>query len=118
MNYFYIEFMIKERRRDELEELQRRRLIRAWERDSVSSEKHLLNSDNGLHLFGNLMHRRKFRKSVLPAEILNTAYSCFKMKGFEKITISDICKELRIRRSLLHKHFDSLDEILEVLWAR
>jgi hypothetical protein len=118
MNYFYIEHMIKERRQDELEELQRRRLIKGLEKDSVSSEKHLLNSDNGMHLFGNLIHRRKFRKSVFPAEILDTAYSCFKMKGFEKTTISDICKGLRIRRSQLHKHFDSLGKILEVLWAR
>ena len=118
MNYFYIEYMIKERQKAELDELQRRRLRRALEKDSISSENHLLTFDNGLHLFDNLLYRRKFRKSVLPAEILDTAYSCLKMKGFEKTTISDICKGLRIRRSLLHKHFDSLDEILEVLWAR
>jgi hypothetical protein len=118
MNYFYIEYMIKERQKAELDELRRRRLRRALEKGSISSENHLLTFDNGLHLFDNLLYRRKFRKSVLSAEILDTAHSCFKLKGFEKTTISDICRSLNISRSQFHKHFDSLDEILEELWAR
>ena len=118
MNYFYLEYMIKERQRAELDELRQKQLILALEKGSVSFEKHLLAFDNGLHLFDNLLYRREFRKSVLPAEILDTAHSCFKLKGFEKTTISDICRNLSISRSQFHKHFDSLDEILEELWAR
>jgi AcrR family transcriptional regulator len=54
----------------------------------------------------------------LPGEILETAYSCFQKKGFEKTTISDICKSLHIKSSQFYRHFESLDEVLEILWAR
>lgn len=77
MNYFYTGYMIKERQKAEVDELQRRR---ALEKGSISSENHLLTFDNRLHLFDILLYSRKFRKSVLPAEDLDTFHSCFKLK--------------------------------------
>jgi len=55
---------------------------------------------------------------LLPWEILETAHSCFREKGFEKTTILDICRSLGIKESHFHKYFQSLDEVLEILWAR
>ena len=64
------------------------------------------------------MKVRKISSTALPWEIVETAYSCFKKKGFDKTTISDICKDLNIKDSQFHRYFNSLDEVLEILWAR
>ena len=53
----------------------------------------------------------------LPEEILETASFFFRKKGFEKTTIPDICNRLDIKQSQFYYHFDSLDEVLEILWA-
>lgn len=60
----------------------------------------------------------KISNTSLPWEILETAYYFFQKKGFEKTTLSDICKKLNINNSEFYKHFESLDEVLEILWAR
>ena len=57
------------------------------------------------------------RGTSLPWEILETARFCFHKKGFEKTTILDICERLDIKKKQFHKHFKSLDEVLEILWA-
>ena len=88
MNDFYIEYMVKERIREELEECQRRRLLKGNEPDD------------------------------LQAKILGSARSLFSRFGFEKTRIADICRDLGISRRNFYQHFDSLDEVLEVLWAR
>lgn len=54
----------------------------------------------------------------LPWEILETAKYLFQKKGFENTTRRDICEILSINNSQFHTHFDSLDEILEILWSR
>lgn len=54
----------------------------------------------------------------LPWEIVEAAYACFQKKGFDKTTISDICKRLKIKDSQFHTYFESLDEVLEILWSR
>jgi hypothetical protein len=54
----------------------------------------------------------------LPWEILETANFFFRKKGFERTTIADICDRLDIKQSQFFNHFDSLDEVLEILWAR
>lgn len=56
-------------------------------------------------------------KTILPWEILETARFCFQKKGVEKTTITDICERLDIKKTQFHKHFESLDEVLEILWA-
>ncbi len=50
-------------------------------------------------------------------EILQTAKSLFKRKGFDKTTIEDIAGQLDIDRSIFYHHFDSLDQVLEILWS-
>jgi len=54
----------------------------------------------------------------LPREILESAYFLFNKKGFEKTTVPDICLRLGIKPYQFYNHFDSLDEVLEILWAR
>ena len=88
MNDFYIEYMVKQRLRDELEECRRRRLLKP-------------NTEQGLR-----------------SDILESARSCFRLLGFEKTRVIDICRDLGVSRRTFHKYFDSLDEVLEILWAR
>jgi len=64
------------------------------------------------------MNVQEISSVALPWEIVETAYSCFKKKGFDKTTISDICRRLNIKDSQFHTYFESLDEVLEILWAR
>lgn len=59
-----------------------------------------------------------FDMILLPWEILETARSCFQTKGIERTTILDICRRLNIKETEFYKYFQSLDEVLEILWAR
>jgi len=88
MNHFYIEYIIRERIKDEIEECQRQRLLQ-WNK--------------------NLEIRSR---------ILESARSFFRLIGFEKTRVKDICRDLGVSRRSFHKHFNSLDDILEVLWTR
>ena len=88
MNDFYIEYMVKERIRDEIEECRRRRLLKR-------------NGGNELRL-----------------NILESARSRFRLLGFEKTRVVHICKDLGISRRTFRKYFNSLDEVLETLWAK
>lgn len=54
----------------------------------------------------------------LPWKILQTACFFFQKKGFEETTIPDICHRLDIKQSQFYNYFQSLDEVLEILWAR
>lgn len=56
--------------------------------------------------------------SSLSLEILESAHYFFRHKGFEQTEIEDICNRLNINRVQFYAHFDSLDEVLEILWAR
>lgn len=87
MNDFYIESMLRERMKEELEECRRRCLL-----------------------------HQNYRYE-LRSHILASASSCFRLLGFEKTRIVHICRDLGISRRTFHKYFNSLDEVLEVLWA-
>jgi AcrR family transcriptional regulator len=80
--------MAKERIREELAECQRRRLLKQ-----------------------NIEYELRFN-------ILESARSSFTLLGFDKTKIMDICRDLGISKRTFHKYFKSLDEILDVLWAR
>lgn len=54
----------------------------------------------------------------LPLEILESAHLFFQQKGFEKTAIEDICNRLNINSAQFYNHFESLDEVLEILWVR
>lgn len=58
-----------------------------------------------------------YRNTSLSKNILETARLCFRKNGFEKTTISEICSRLKISTSQFYIYFESLDEVLEVLWA-
>lgn len=88
MNNFYIEYMVKEQIRAELEECRRRRLLKQ-------------NVEKGIR-----------------SDILESARSCFGLLGFEKTRVVDICRDLGISRRTFHTYFNSMDEVLEILWAR
>ena len=58
------------------------------------------------------------KHSSLPGAILATADVYFHVHGFEQTDLLDICKSLEINHSEFYRHFESLDEVLEILWAR
>lgn len=79
----------------------------------------LCGSDRGISCEPNVNSTgaQSLRDTSLPWEILETARFYFQKKGFEKTTILNICMRLGIKKTQFHKHFKSLDEVLEVLWA-
>lgn len=87
MNEFYIEYIVRDQMRKEHEACQQRRLLKMDEDQD------------------------------LPSKILESAHTFFKHQGFENTRIVDICRNLGINRRTFHKYFNSLDEVLEVLWA-
>jgi|GEM_PF-1313086 len=67
---------------------------------------------------GGTVTGKALSSASLAWEILETAYFLFRKKGFDRTTIPDICSRLGIRQSQFYHYFDSLDEVLEILWAR
>ncbi len=63
-------------------------------------------------------NKNPLRSESLPSEILESAHFFFRYKGFEKTAIKDICNRLNINSIQFYNNFDSLDEVLEILWAR
>lgn len=76
------------------------------------------------HTFGNQKNRldtadeNPLRSTSLALEILESAHFFFQHKGFEKTAIEDICNRLNINSAQFYNHFESLDEVLEIVWAR
>lgn len=66
----------------------------------------------------NSVNKHTTGSTSLPWEILESAYFCFRHKGYEKTTIQDVCSRLDINSNQFYKYFESLDEVLEILWAR
>ena len=62
--------------------------------------------------------RYSLREASLPWEILEAAHALFQKKGFERTSVLDICSRLKIKSFEFYNHFNSLDEVLEILWAR
>ncbi len=50
-------------------------------------------------------------------QCLNLTEAYFQDKGFEQTTVWDICSSLQISITQFCSFFDSLDEILEILWT-
>ena len=64
------------------------------------------------------VYARSLREASLPWEILEAAHSLFQKRGFERTSVPDICRRLEIEHFEFYNHFSSLDEVLEILWAR
>lgn len=62
------------------------------------------------------MKQSKKRPKSLYNEILLTAQILFQDKGFEQTTVSDICSSLQISSRQFNLYFESLDEVLDILW--
>lgn len=58
------------------------------------------------------------REASLPWEILEAANHLFRKNGFDGTAVKDICTRLEIKPLQFYNHFNSLDEVLEILWAR
>ncbi len=58
------------------------------------------------------------RETSLPWEILEAANYLFRKNGFDGTAVKDICTRLEINPRQFYSHFNSLDEVLEILWAR
>jgi len=50
-------------------------------------------------------------------KIFTTAETLFQTQGFDNTTVNDITNVLNITDSLFYYYFESVDEILELLWA-
>ncbi len=103
MNFFYIDCVIKEQQREIREDCERRRL---------------LNWNKKMKLHSRLEDNRQILKSELPSQIVETASTIFQTRGFENTKVVDVCKQLGISKSQFYHHFRSLDEVLEIVWAR
>jgi len=49
--------------------------------------------------------------------IVKTAEMLFRTQGFDNTTVRDITKRLNMSDSLFFHYFESVDEILELLWS-
>lgn len=88
------------------------------ERPEPDKRIHLSYAEVDSQFYGDTVTGGTIPSVSLPWEILETANLFFRKKGFEKTAIQDICNRLGINQSQFYNHFDSLDEVLEILWAR
>ena len=77
-------------------------------------------SDSGVNYgeCADFAYAHSLRETSLPWEILEAAHSLFQKRGFERTSVPDICRRLEIEHFEFYNHFSSLDEVLEILWAR
>lgn len=63
------------------------------------------------------MNKHVVAYDMLPWDILQTAQVLFRSKGFDHTRIDDITESLDISEALFFRCFESLDEVLELLWS-
>jgi DNA invertase Pin-like site-specific DNA recombinase len=102
MNFLYIDCVIKEQQREVREASERRRL---------------LNWNKKMKLYARFEDNRRISKAELPAQIVETATTIFQTRGFENTKVVDVCRSLGISRLQFYRHFRSLDDVLETVWA-
>lgn len=61
---------------------------------------------------------QRFHNTSLPIKILKSAEFLFRQNGFEETTVQDICSCLNIKSNQFYNYFESLDEVLDILWDR
>ena len=102
MNFLYIDCVIRE---------QQREIQEAWER------RRLLNWNKKMKLHSRFEPDRHVSNADLASRIVDTASAIFQARGFDDTKVMDVCNSLDISRSQFHRHFRSLDEVLEIAWA-
>lgn len=50
-------------------------------------------------------------------QIIEAARQLFNAKGFDKTTLEDLIERLGIRPHVFFRYFESMDELLEVVWS-
>ena len=103
MNFLYIDCVIKEQQREAQEACERRRLM---------------NWNKKMKLCSRFEDSSTISKSELPSRIVETAAAIFETRGFDNTRVVDVCTSLGISRLQFHRHFRSLDDVLEIVWAR
>jgi AcrR family transcriptional regulator len=56
-------------------------------------------------------------KDSIICRIVVTAGRLFRTKGFDKTSLQDLLEELKMSDTLFFKYFQSMDELLEVVWS-
>lgn len=102
MNFLYIDCVIREQQREVWEECERRRL---------------LNWNKKMKLHSRFENNRQMSKAELQSRIVETAATIFQNRGFENTRVVDVCKRLGISRLQFYRHFRSIDDVLEIVWA-
>ena len=64
-----------------------------------------------------MMNSRQTKSYFLEEQVIRTARQFFNTKGFDYTTITDITVQLDISTDQFHEHFESLDELLEIVWS-
>lgn len=49
-------------------------------------------------------------------KILSAANDCFRSQGFDETTVSDVCRLAQLSSDDFYAVFESLDDVLDVLW--
>lgn len=55
--------------------------------------------------------------TIMRSQIVNTARLFFTTKGFDLTTLEDVMQALNINEEIFRKNFNSMDELLEVVWS-
>lgn len=56
-------------------------------------------------------------REVIHHQIVDAARFHFQDKGFDNTTVSDLIESLHITEQTFLKYFQSMDDLLEVVWA-
>ena len=54
----------------------------------------------------------------LENRIVETAYRMFKEKGYDRVTVQDICRELQITKPTFYSYIPSKDALLSTFYSR
>lgn len=56
-------------------------------------------------------------KSDIYFQIKEAACELFQSKGFDNTAVNDLLEKLQIEEQVLYSYFQSLDDVLEVVWS-
>ena len=102
MNFLYIDCVIKEQQREIREQCEKRRLL-IWNKK--------------MNLHSRFEENRQISQSELPSRIVETASGMFQTIGFDNTKVVDVCTRVGISRLQFYRHFRSIDDVLEIVWA-
>ncbi|HKJ64351.1 MAG TPA: TetR family transcriptional regulator, partial [Desulfopila sp.] len=66
---------------------------------------------------GKMMQPALTEITMMRSKIVNTARLFFTTKGVDQTTLEDVMQALHINQEIFRKNFNSMDELLEVVWS-